>query len=80
MNKKATVFSAVMVAIIIFMIGMLMVNFLKPEVDTARTGLNCTSPATDGTKVMCLFVDGSIPYFFVLIFSVAGGLIADKFL
>ena len=80
MNKKGNVFASVMIVIILFMIGMIVVNFYKPLVDTARTDLTCSAPATDGTKVMCLLVDFVIPYFIVLVFSIAGGIIADRIL
>lgn len=66
--------------IIIFMVGMIAVNFIKPDITTARTDITCTTPATDGTKLMCLGLDFVVPYFIVLIFSVAGGVITEKLL
>ena len=81
-NKKANMYAAVMVAIVLFMIGMIIVNFLKPEVTTARASLNCAAPTeiTDGTKIMCLVVDTTVIYWMVLVFSIAGGLITEKVL
>lgn len=89
MNKRGqTLGIAVMIAITIFIVGMLAVNFLKPEIDRARgsTQLDCANTAdfpegiSDSTKLTCLVVDVAIPYFIILIFSVAGGLIVARFL
>ena len=81
-NKRGNVYASVAVAIFIFMVGMIVVNFIKPEVTTARTGLSCSSAAdiSDGTKLMCLGIDTVVPYFIILVFSIAGGVITEKFL
>lgn len=79
-NKKGNIFASIMVALIIFMVGMIIVNFLKPEVTTARTAVTCTAPATDGTKILCLMIDIVVPYFIVLVLSLAGGVITEKLL
>jgi len=88
-NKRAqTLGLAILVAITIFIVGMLSVNFLKPEITRARDAdnLNCAdtyAPAiniSDANKLTCLVVDVVVPYFIVLIFSVAGGLITSRFL
>lgn len=84
MNKKGqTLGMAILIAITIFIVGMLCVNFLKPEITRARnsTNLDCDgSTISDGTKLACLAVDIVIPYFIVIVFSVAGGVIASRFL
>ena len=69
-----------MVAMIIAVVGLIIVNFVMPEVTQTRTDLNCAAPATDGTKLMCLNIDIVVPYFIILIFALAGGYIADKLL
>ena len=79
-NKRANVLAGVMVALILFMVGMIVVNFIKPEVTQARADATCTAPATDGTKLLCLGIDIVVPYFIVLVFSIAGGILTDKFL
>jgi low temperature requirement protein LtrA len=81
MNKKGSMFFAVIVAIMIFMIGVLYVHFIKQEVTQARgtSGLSCsTGGISDGNKLTCLFVDTVLPYFILLFLSVAGGAIAEK--
>ena len=89
MNKKAQTSGisslgiALMVAMFIFMIGMININFIKDEVTRARGAdqLNCISDAvSDGTKITCLIVDIVIPYFIILIFAAAGGIITVKLL
>lgn len=85
MNKSGqTLGIAIMVAIVIFIIGMLCVNFIKDEVTRARgaTELDCANSAviSDATKLTCLAVDWVVPYFIILIFSVAGGIITARFI
>jgi len=84
MNKKGqTLGMAVLVMITIFIVGMMSVNYLKPEITRARdsNNLDCSNTAviSDGTKLTCLVVDVVVPYFIVLIFSVAGGIITARF-
>lgn len=85
MNKKGQGLGiAIIVAITIFIIGMMAVNFITPEVTRARgpTQLDCTNSTgiSDGTKLTCLLVDTTVPYFFIIIFAAAGGLITKRFL
>ena len=87
-NKKAqTLGIAIIVAITIFIVGMIAVNLIKPEVTRTRNSdnLDCGNYAgndsiSDGTKLTCLIVDVTIPYFIIIIFSVAGGLITARLL
>lgn len=80
MNKRGNIYASVMIGIIIFMIGMITINFIMPEVSTTRTQLSCSSAGTisDGTKFMCLMIDTVVPYFFILVISIAGGVITEK--
>lgn len=86
MNKKAqTLGLAVIIAITIFIVGMLSVNFLTPEITRARNSANLDCSQTlgnisDGVKLTCLTIDLVVPYFIVLIFSVAGGIIVSRFM
>ena len=84
-NKKAQGLGlSIIVAIVIFIIGITCVSLLKPEITRARsaTNLNCedTDNISDGTKLTCLVVSVVIPYFIVLILSLAGGLITQRFI
>lgn len=78
-GQAGSLFFVVLIAFVIFFFGMLIVNFIKTEVTNARTDVNCASPATDGTKALCLLFDGVIPYVFLTIISVVGGLIISRF-
>lgn len=83
MNAKGqTTMLSVWFAIFIFLFGIVFINFLSLDVDTARTALSCSSASTisDGTKLTCLVVDIVLPYWILLILSVAGGLILDRLL
>lgn len=80
-NKKANMYSVILLTFILFMVGMTVANFLKSPIDDARSSLNCNSAGsiTDGTKLMCLNIDITMVYFIVLVCSIAGGVILDKF-
>jgi len=82
MNNKGQAGLAIIFGITIFLVGMVSLNFIKDEVTTARSsaGLNCAGDISDGTKLACLVVDFVIPYLFIIIISIAGGLIASRFL
>ncbi len=68
---------AIMGLIFFIIIGLMSVNFLFDEVDTARTGLNCANEddISDATKLTCLIVDISIPYWIWIIMAVALGFV-----
>lgn len=84
MNSKGQgVLMSVVIAALIFMAGMLFMQFLKSDVTDARapTGLDCqNSTISDGNKVTCLGVDIVIPYFILAVISAAGGVIMARFL
>ena len=71
---------AILSAIIVFIIGFMLLNFLMPEVSTARTNLMCDSPnsISDGTKLLCIVFDSTVPYWILLVISVSVGMIVDR--
>ena len=83
-NKGQTMFLSIAIGILIFIAGMLFLNFLIPEVQRvqAPSSFDCdnASGITDGTKLSCLFVDSVIPYYILLVLSFSGGIITDRFL
>lgn len=82
-KRGQTMGLAIMSAIFIFIIGMMSINFIITEVTNARTDLNCSDGAniSDASKLTCLIIDTSIPYWILLIFSVSmGGIIARMYL
>lgn len=78
MNKKASTLLFILLSLVFFMFGMLIVNLIKPDVTTTRIDLNCASPDTDGDKVTCLIVDGTIPYLIISIVAISGGYIVNR--
>lgn len=80
MNKKGqTMGLAILSAIFILLVGLMVVNFLMPEITNFRVNMSCSdaSGIHDGVKILCLITDGAIPYWIVLIFSLAiGGITA----
>lgn len=83
MNKKGQSLGiAVLVTILVFIVGMMFVNFIKPEVTRARSGLSCATAddITDGTKMLCLVVDIVIPYFIITVVSVSVGVTTARLL
>ena len=86
MNRKGgATLIAIITAALIFMSGMLMVNFFKSDIDDFREKMGCNSANTndailsDGSKLVCLGSDLTIPYFIVAVISTAGGVILAKF-
>lgn len=81
-SKKGNIYSVIIMALLLFMIGMIVANFLKTPIDDARASLNCDNAAgiTDGAKLLCLTCDFTLIYFIILVFSIAGGALLDKFL
>lgn len=92
-NKGQTVFLGIVVAILLFLVGMVFINFISPEVANAQNetnynlpGLSCGTAAdpnltvSDGTKLTCLATEIVTPYYIIAILSVAGGAITILFL
>ena len=71
---------AILAAIFTLLTGMLMLNFLLPEITTFRADMSCSSvdTITDGTKLLCLLVSGTVPYWILIIFSLAIGGITSR--
>jgi len=78
-NKGAGMLLALITAALLFMVGMLVVDFFKPEIDNFRTSMGCGGNETsDGTKVACLGGDLTIPYLMIIIISTAGGVVLSR--
>lgn len=83
MKKKGqTLGLAILSAIVVFIVGMMCINFLMPEIATARIALNCSDAAsiTDGTKLLCLTIDATVPYWIWGVFSIVIGAVTSRFL
>lgn len=70
---------AILSALAVFIIGLMFVNFIMPEVTTFRTAMSCSdSTISDGAKLLCLFGDVTVPYVIVTILSLAVGAITSR--
>ncbi len=81
MNNKGTFFASILVALFVMIAGFTVLNFIKTEVSATRLQLNCAgTPATDGTKIMCLSIGIVVPYFIIVLLGIVAGLITEKFM
>lgn len=72
---------SVIIGLMIFIIGVLMLNFVPDEASRLRTNLDCSNTSiSDGTKLTCLTAEVANPYFIILIVSAAGGIIFGRLL
>ena len=81
MNKRGqTMALGILSFLAVIIVGFTFVNFLLPEVSTFRADMSCASVDTisDGTKLMCLFGDATIPYVIVIILGLAIGTITSR--
>lgn len=78
-SKKANLGIAIVTSIFIFIVGFAVLNLLMPEVNDFRVNMNCADAEniSDGTKVLCLIVGTTIPYWILLILSLSiGGVVS----
>lgn len=82
MNKKGqTVALGILAAVLIFIVGSMVIDLFKDDITTARAAdkLDCANAAiSDGNKLMCLGIDIVVPYFFLIIISLSGGVLMVK--
>jgi len=81
-RKGQTMMLSILFAVVLFVMGIMVINFIRPEVLTAKVAMSCSDVAniSDGTKLTCLLIGGVVPYFIVLVLSISGGLILDRVL
>lgn len=84
LNKKGqSVAFAILWGLVIFMLGVLFVPFIGDEVTrtTSSAQLDCNNATiSDGAKLSCLFVDATVVYFVIIIFSIIGGIVLSRLL
>ena len=81
MNKKGQSLGISVISMIfVFIIGIMFINFIMPEITTTRGDLNCAdgSSISDGTKLLCLVIDTTIPYWIVLILTASVGFVTMR--
>lgn len=80
-SKRGELGFAIVSFIVFFLIGMVVVNLIKPSITDARSpnNLDCgNSSISDGNKLTCLAVDSVVPYFIILVCSAGLSIITDK--
>jgi len=76
MNKKANIYFAVVIALIVWVSGILILPFIVDDVTIFRTVMDCTnSSISNVAKISCLAGDSLIPYFIWTLVSIALGFI-----
>lgn len=81
MKKKGqTLMLSILFGVFIFLIGMVFINLIIPDVTTFRTLMGCSDASTlsDGSKLTCLFGGAVVPYWILLIISIGGGSILSR--
>jgi len=64
MNKKGNIYFGVVIAIMIWVAGIMIMPFIINDIDTYRVDMDCSnSSISDFTKINCLAGDSLIPYF-----------------
>lgn len=79
-KKGQTLGLALLNSIFVFLIGLMILNFIMPEITQTRIDLNCSdaSSISDGNKLMCLMTDVTVPYWILLVFSLGLGFITAR--
>lgn len=74
---------AIIIGVLFFAAGVMFINLISDNVTSAEssTGLDCNDLTnSDGTKLTCLATGIAIPYFVLIVFSTAIGVVASRFL
>lgn len=75
-DKRGNIFFGVVVALIVYISGILILPYLVEDVTNFRVAMDCTNTSiSDTSKINCLMGDIIIPYWIWLIVSIALGFI-----
>lgn len=79
-NRGQTLGLSILYGVFFFIMAIIFINFLQPDIRAAQTSLDCNNVAgiSDGNKITCLLVDGVMPYFIIAILSAAIGTITAR--
>jgi hypothetical protein len=76
MNNKANLLLSGVIALFIFVMGVLFLPFLTDMITSFRVSLQCSSSTlTFGTMLACLLSDVTTPYYIWGFISICGGMI-----
>lgn len=77
--KGQTLGLSILYGLFFFVLGILFINFLQPDIRIAQTALDCSNTSiSDGNKLTCLLVDGVMPYFIIAMLSTGVGIITSR--
>ena len=79
-KRGQTLGLSILSGIVVLIVGLLVINFLMDEVTNFRVNMDCASPSdfSDGTILLCLATDTSVPYWILLMFSILVGAIVAR--
>jgi uncharacterized membrane protein len=76
-NKKGNIFFGVVIALFLWIMGVLFLPYIIDDVDTTRIDLSCSDTSiSSGNKLTCLETDIVVPYLIWFFASLAIGYIA----
>jgi len=79
MNKKGNIFFGIVVALFVWIGGILILPFIVDDITVYRIAMDCTnSSISDMTKLNCLFGDAIVPYFIWTLVSLAIGFLVGS--
>ena len=81
MKKKAQTLGLILISsIFFFIVGLMCVNYILPEIDSTRISLNCEDEGTitSGVKLECLVIDTIVVYWIILVFSILIGAVTSR--
>lgn len=81
-NRGQLAIVGLMIGIMAFLVGMITVGPLGDVMDEQRSAsnLDCdNSSISDGSKMACLVLDLTIPYWIAIIFAMAGAYVTARY-
>jgi len=80
MNNKAQIFFSIIIAGFYLMSAILLWGYVRDDVTTANTALNCSlDTLSAGNKLLCLVTDASAIYLFIVITTIGLVFVTERF-
>jgi len=77
MDKRGNIYFGIVIALIVWIGGILILPFIVDDITTFRIAMDCSnSSISDVTKINCLVGDSLVPYFIWTLVSIALGFVA----
>ena len=76
-SKKGNLYVAVVIALVIWIAGILILPFIVDDINSFRVNMDCSNSSISNTgKLVCLAGDSLVPYFIWTLVSIALGFIS----